>query len=221
MIARLRNLFTPPQSVYFDAPEDYKEDEFGLKRTVSQDLDIFSNNATGTRLPPFNAHLTTRVNILALQVYYGKTNPSKYLKQCDDVQFIEFATKIRLRIVLLVQKLVRLVIEVAEAWNNTLMFSNEVIGFIIQQSNQFIVGSPFEIDLVEPFCLSLFADSKIIEQVEKLHKYISKPKFRKFRRDISTRVASVFNLMVDPGEFANDLVSRFMALWMFALLDIN
>ncbi|CCG21395.1 hypothetical protein CORT_0A10100 [Candida orthopsilosis Co 90-125] len=221
MIAKIKDLFAPAKSVYFDAPEDSREDEFGLKKSVSQDLYVFSENATGSRLPPLNAHLTTRVNILSLQVYHGKTNPSKYLKQCEDVQFLEFAIKIKQRIVLSVQKLVRLVIEVAEAWNNTSMFSNEVIGFIIQQSNQFIVGSPFESELVEPFCLSLFADTKIIEQVEKLHKFINKSRFKKFRRDISTRMASVFNLTVDINEFANDLVSKFMALWMFALLDIN
>ncbi|KAI5954107.1 hypothetical protein CANMA_004946 [Candida margitis] len=222
MFGRLKNLFAPAQSVYFDAPEDNRKDEFGLQRSVSGDLYIFSENATGSRLPPLNAHLTTRVNILSLSVYYGKSNPSRYLKQCEDVQFVEFATKIRQRIVLSVQKLVRLVIEVAEAWNNTLMFSNEVIGFIMQQSMHFIVGSTYDSDLVESFCLSLFADPKITEQVEKLHKVINSSKFRKFRRDISTRMSSVFNLTVDTGDFfANDLVSKFMALWMFALLDIN
>lgn len=221
LIDKIKSLFAPAKSVYVDASEDNTEDEFGLKKSVSKDIYIFSENSTGSRLPPLNAHLTTRVNILSLQVYQGKTTPSKYLKQCEDTQFVEFAIKYKNRVALLIQKLVRLVTEVAEAWNNTLMFSNEVIGFIIQQSSQFIVGSPFDADLVEPFCLSLYADTKIIDQVDKLHKFIGKLKYKRFRRDVGTRMASVFNMTVDTEEFANDLVSRFMALWIFALLDIN
>ncbi|KAI5949994.1 hypothetical protein KGF57_004504 [Candida theae] len=221
MLGKIKGLFAPAQSVQVEASEEFGEDEFGLKKSVSKDIYIFSENSTGSRLPPVNAHLTTRVNILSLQVYRGKTNPSKYLKECENVQFIEFAIKVRHRINHSVQKLVRLVIEVAEAWSNTQMFSNEVIGFIIQQSNQFVVGSPFEAELVEPFCISLYADTKIIEQVEKLHKFIDKSKYKKFKRDVSTRMASVFNMAIDTDEFANDLVSKFVALWLFALLDID
>ena len=221
MFDKIKGIFASAKSVHVDAPEDNTEDEFGLKKSVSKDIYNFTENSTGSRLPPLNAHLTTRVNILSLQVYQGKTTPSKYLKECKDVQFVEFAIKYKNRMVLLVQKLVRLVTEVAEAWNNTRMFSNEVIGFIIQQSNQFIVGSPFDADLVEPFCLSLYADTKIIDQVDKLHKFIGKLKYKRFRRDIGTRMVSVFNMTVDIEEFANDLVSRFMALWIFALLDLN
>ncbi|CAK9435654.1 uncharacterized protein LODBEIA_P03810 [Lodderomyces beijingensis] len=186
------------------------------KTTISQGYRM------GSRLPRMNNDVNTRLKFLSLQVCPTFMTPKRYLKMQTDEGYIKFSESFVSDVAASVTRFVRNINDVAAVWTETKMFGNEILTFIMQESVNFIVGAPFVREALESLAMTLYAEDRIISQVKKLDGIIDKKRYKLFRKHISTTLLATYNIFIDPGEcFANDVISRFITLWVYALLDIN
>ncbi|KAI5960190.1 uncharacterized protein KGF55_004913 [Candida pseudojiufengensis] len=177
------------------------------------------------RLPKLNCYLKTRLNFLSMEIYNSSNTTNKFLNDHVeelDLDFVAFTNKFKIKLYKSIKFLVNSIIEISKIWYNSPMFSFEVIKIILEESSNFIVGNPFDPILIECFCFTLFSDYEILNLVKYLNYELKKSKFNKFKKDISLNMLIVFNLPVkNDFEFANSLISKFITLWVYALMDIN
>ncbi|KAI5951303.1 hypothetical protein KGF54_004377 [Candida jiufengensis] len=177
------------------------------------------------RLPKLNYNLKTRLNFLSMEIYNSSKTTQSFLHQNEDIvtlEFIAFTNKFKLKLYKSLNRLINEIIEISKIWYNSPMFGFEIIKLILQESSNFIVGCPYDPILVECFCFTLYCDYEILNLVVKLKDQLKRSKFKKFKNDICLNMLIVFNLNIKNGdEFANDFISKFITLWVYALLDVN